>query len=215
MSEPATLDHLIVAANTLEQGAAFIAEKLGSALQPGGKHAAMGTHNLLLGLGARVYLEVIAIDPYANNPNQPRWFGLDDARMRQRLAQAPRLVTWAARTGDIQAAAASCPFSIGGIHPMTRGAYSWRITIPDDGALVCDGLMPALIQWDGDIHPADRLEDGNCSLAKLEATHPAPATLEIALTRLGLSSTLAVTRARRAELTATLRGPRGTFTLTS
>jgi hypothetical protein len=60
------LDHLVVAARTLEEGAAWVTGRLGVSMAPGGKHALMGTHNRLLSLGARAYLEVIAIDPDAN-----------------------------------------------------------------------------------------------------------------------------------------------------
>ncbi|HCV79405.1 VOC family protein, partial [Pseudomonas oryzihabitans] len=51
------LDHLVIVAPTLAAGARYVEERLGVALQPGGQHARMGTHNLLLGLGDG-YLEV-------------------------------------------------------------------------------------------------------------------------------------------------------------
>ena len=46
------LDHLVVAAAGLDAGAAWLEAHLGVPLAPGGKHAAMGTHNRLLKLGA-------------------------------------------------------------------------------------------------------------------------------------------------------------------
>ena len=211
----ATLDHLIVGAATLAQGAAYIQENLGVPTQTGGRHIAMGTHNCVLRLGARVYLEVIAIDPEGSAPARPRWFGLDDAATRERLSERPRLLTWAARTTDIDAAVNASPITMGTVHPMARGAYTWRITIPDDGTVVCEGLMPTLIQWDGDAHPADNLAERGCALTRLQGRHPAPATLQEALERLGLTASLAVTRGPRSELSATLRGPRGLWTLTS
>ncbi len=51
-------DHLVVAAASLEQGVDWIEDKLGTRPQPGGRHVAMGTHNALLRLGARLYLEL-------------------------------------------------------------------------------------------------------------------------------------------------------------
>jgi hypothetical protein len=215
MSAACELDHLIVGAHTLEQGAAFIEDWLGVKPQPGGRHLAMGTHNMVLKLGARAYLEVIATDPAGETPARPRWFGLGDERTRQRLREKPRLLTWAARTQDIDSAVKKCPVALGTVHSMTRGAYQWRITIPDDGALICDGLVPALIQWDCATHPADKLEDRGCALVNLEGTHPAPANAAAALAALGLVRTFKLTQADNTHLAATIRGPRGVFTITS
>ncbi len=55
----------------LRDGAQNIAT-LGIAPGPGGVHPFMGTHNRLLRLGPRLYLELIAIDPDAPAPAQPR-----------------------------------------------------------------------------------------------------------------------------------------------
>jgi hypothetical protein len=49
----AVLDHLVVAAATLEQGEDHLEAMLGVRPQRGGKHVAMGTHNSLLRLDAR------------------------------------------------------------------------------------------------------------------------------------------------------------------
>ena len=90
----AEVDHLVVAAHSLEQGADWCQRVLGVASRPGGKHGAMGTHNRLLALSSaaypRSYLEIIAIDPDAPAPSRPRWFGLDDAALQQRPPIARR-----------------------------------------------------------------------------------------------------------------------------
>jgi len=215
MTAACEFDHLIVGAHTLEQGAAFIETALGVQLQPGGQHVAMGTHNMVLKLGPRAYLEVIAVNRAGAAPARPRWFALDDPKMRRKLRASPRLLTWAARTQDIDAAIKHRPLALGTVHPMSRGEYAWRITVSGDGALDCDGLMPALIQWDCSAHPADHLEDRGCELVKLEGRHPAPDSIAPALDALGLAGMLTLAKTRRAQLTATLRGPRGLCTITS
>ena len=45
------LDHLVVAARTLEEGAAWVEAALGVKTLPGGKHPLMGTHNRVLSIG--------------------------------------------------------------------------------------------------------------------------------------------------------------------
>lgn len=81
------IDHLVVGAATLEEGVAHVCALLGvreDAFSPVGRHARYGTHNRCLGLEGGVYLEVIAVDPQAPPPPQPRWFGLDDPAVQVR-----------------------------------------------------------------------------------------------------------------------------------
>ena len=170
------IDHLIVACAELGQGAAWLEAQLGVAPQPGGKHALMGTHNRLLRLGARLYLELIAIDPDAAAPQRPRWFDLDAAHVRARARETPFLLTWAARTRRIVEAVTQVP-GLGQVLALTRDRFAWRITVPDDGALQFGGVLPTLLQWDGDAHPADALEDRGCTLARLQLTHPAASSV--------------------------------------
>ncbi|MFN6996241.1 MAG: VOC family protein, partial [Aquincola tertiaricarbonis] len=60
------LDHLVVGARSLEEGAAWCEATFGIVPGPGGQHPLMGTHNRLLRLQggdafAQAYLEIIAI----------------------------------------------------------------------------------------------------------------------------------------------------------
>lgn len=205
MVEP---DHLVLAAADLDAGAAWLEQHLGVALTAGGKHVRMGTHNRLLGLGENFYLELIAIDPAAVPPERPRWFGLDTLQVPDR----PRLIHWVARSDDIVRDVSASSEALGEILPMERGDYRWRISVPADGHLPGDGLVPTLIQWDVPQHPAARLPDAGCRLMKLEGFHPEPARIQAALASLGLGSRLDVHSCPAddpAQLVAYIRTPRG------
>ncbi len=205
------IDHLVVAACSLAEGTAWLRGRIGVDAQPGGAHVAMGTHNALVGLGPRLYIEVMAIDPAGSAPARPRWFDLDDPGMRARLAEGPALVHWVVRTLDIDTDATRT--DVGPILSLTRGDFAWRITVPDDGHLPQRGLVPTLIQWSDARHPADRLAPSGLSLMALAGEHPDPAPVRSALAALGLSDALKVTYGRSPRLAAMLRTPRGVVTL--
>ncbi len=205
----ATPDHLVLAARDLDAAAAWLEAHLGVTLDAGGEHVRMGTHNRLLGLGADLYLELIAIDPRAPPIDRPRWFGLDTLDLPE---QRPRLIHWVARSDDLARDLADCRHDAGAILAMERGDYRWRITVPSDGHLPGDGLLPTLIQWDVPFHPAQRLPDSGCRLMKLEAFHSAAADLKVDLAAIGLASRLDLHAAEAgdpAQLVAYLKTPRG------
>jgi hypothetical protein len=161
------LDHLVVAARDLDEGAAWIEAKLGVAMAAGGKHALMGTHNRLLSLGPGEFLEVIAIDPQAPTPSRARWFELDSSRMRERLARAPALIHWVERTDDLDAALRDYSEPVE-ILSLSRGPYRWRMGVPRDGRLPAGGALPTLIQWQGGLHPASDLPPSGCKLERFD-----------------------------------------------
>ena len=211
----ATIDHLVLAATSLADGIDYVASLTGAVAHPGGKHVAMGTHNALVKLGDKLFLEIIAIDPTASKPARPRWFGLDGVALQAELMESPRLIHWVARTHDLVAAVAASAVDLGRIHPMSRGDYRWRITIPDDGALPGRGLIPTLIQWDVPQHPANALPDQGLSLVELAGTHRDPGSIRNPLHVLGLEDSLRVAFDRETRLAAMLRTPRGLVTLAS
>ncbi|MCF8179601.1 MAG: VOC family protein, partial [Sulfuritalea sp.] len=183
----ATPDHLVLATRDLDRGAGWLENLLGVSLAPGGRHERMGTHNRLLSLGDDLYLELIAIDPQAPSPSRPRWFALD--RLTPEL-EWPRLIHWVARSENIQAEVELGGEALGEILPMERGDFRWRITVPTDGHLPADGLVPTLIQWDVSFHPTQRLPDAEGGLVKLEALHEQPERIRSALATLRLSAHL-------------------------
>lgn len=191
---------------------------LGVTLGEIGLHTRMGTHNRLLSLGASAYLELIAVLPDAPAPDLPRWFGLDTADVRERIAQRPRLLGWVARTEQIQTLSEQTGGLLGGVHAMARGDFHWRITIPEDGYPPEGGLLPSLIQWDVPFHPCQRLPDQNCRLTWMEAAHPQPRKVNALLDQLGLGQQLTLTSSppySGMTLCAHLHTPNGARTLAS
>lgn len=183
----AELDHLVVAARSLPEGRAWLEQRLGVPMSPGGQHLPMGTHNALLSLGPSCYLEVISIDPSLPTPTRPRWFALDDPAMQARLAVAPALVHWVVRTEDLAGDAALLKGS-GPALPMRRGDFAWHITVPDDGSLPADGVSPTLIQWATADHPCQRLPDPGVRLDQLQLSHPDAERISGGLTHIGLGA---------------------------
>ena len=158
-----TLDHLAVAATDLATGKDWVEAALGVPMQAGGQHQRYGTHNVLLGLGDDLYLEVIAKDPAAAPYDGPTWFGLDH------FTGPPRLANWICQTDDLP----NAPDVAGPAQSLSRGDLAWQITVPPDGGLPYDGGHPTLIVWDpGTLHPARRLKDVGCRLIRLTITHP-------------------------------------------
>ena len=151
-----------------------VAACLGRPPGPGGRHAAMGTHNRLIGLADGSYLEAIAIDSAAPAPSRPRWFDLD------RFEGEPRLTNWIARVDDLDAAVAAFP-EAGRIMELARGDLRWRMAVREDGRLPYDGAFPALIEWRTD---PPTLAPTDLSLIRLELQHPEADGLRAALARL-------------------------------
>ena len=213
------LDHLVLAARSLDEGVAWCERTLGIAPAAGGRHALMGTHNRVFAIASddfpRAYFEIIAIDPDAPAPRRARWFDLDDAALQREVADGPRLVHWVARCGDVEAALATlarCGVDAGRTVAASRatpaGELRWRITVPDDGARRLHGALPLLIDW-GAMHPTDAQAPSGVTLQSLAldaGSDPAP------LRALGLDRYFA---GAGAPITATLATPHGRVTLTS
>jgi hypothetical protein len=205
----AEIDHIVIGARTLEEGAAYIETHLGVRPQAGGKHDGVGTHNMLLGLGTHCYLEVIAPDPDQPEPAHARPFDLDDPGLRQMLEAGPRLIAWVARTPVLDAVVTRLGVHHAGeIRAMKRGKLSWRMALPPQNQDMRN-LIPALIQWDDGKGAAPRLHDSHVRLVALEAEHPEVDALRNALSQRGLEDALKVRRSPHARLVARLTRPDG------
>lgn len=207
------LDHLVLAARSLEEGARWVEERAGVAPEPGGQHLGFGTHNALLRLGPEVYLEVLAPDPAQPAPEHRRLFGLDEAPTRAALAERPRLLHWVVRARGVApavealAARAGVPVEAVGVPtPMRRGGLRWTLALPPDGSRPAGGL-PSVIDWGDAPHPCTRLPDRGVRLERLELTG-APAVIA-ALVALRGDPRVALLAGLPPRCTALLASPRG------
>lgn len=214
----AALDHLVVAAATLDEGVAWCEATLGITPGPGGQHPLMSTHNRLFSIASHdfplAYFEIIAIDPAAAEPARTRWFDLDDEALQARLRQAgPQLVHWVARVDDASQAVAALQaqgIARGEVLAASRrtpqGLLQWQITVRPDGQRLYDGLLPTLIQW-GEVHPAQAMPASGITLQALHLEHPGSDTLVTVQGMLGLPGTWVPGNTPR--LRACLQTPRG------
>lgn len=227
------IDHLVVAAHTLDQGVQWCEATLGITPGPGGAHARYGTHNRLFKVATpafpMAYLEIIAVDPGAAPTDAAkRWFDLDDPVLQAAIADEPRLVHFVVGTTDIQAALAALQaqgLDRGSASAASRpstggGTLHWQISVREDGQRLFDGALPSLIQWGrpGDReplreHPRNSLPRSKVSLEQIAVVHPEADRLQAAYAALGLTG-IAIT-AGPADLSATLRTPKGVVTLHS
>src|SRR5262245_53913139 len=88
------MDHLVFAVPDLVQGIERMERLTGVRAQLGGQHPGRGTHNALLSLGGRQYLEIIAIDARQGEPQGLLFPELEGLR-------APRLIAWAVAVASL------------------------------------------------------------------------------------------------------------------
>lgn len=200
------IDHIVLGAQSLDQGRAFVEQHLGVTPQKGGVHEGFGTHNILVGLGP-CYLEVIAPDPGQPTPAHPRPFGLDNPALHTALEAEPKLIAWVARTPVLEAVVSRLGPRGGAVQEMRRGDLHWRMAFPPAGQAM-GGLVPALIQWTGG-GASSRLKDSHCRLLALELDHPEQEALRQALAARGLEDQVQLRHSPRTRLLARLRRPDG------
>jgi hypothetical protein len=207
------LDHLVYAVPDLTRAMDDFERRLGVRPAPGGRHEGLGTHNAILPLAGRSYVELIAPDPEGGTPSRARPFGLDSL-------DAPRLVTWAARSEQIEETVANSRtrgFDPGVVLDLSRASPSgellrWKLSLRSEPG--GDGLIPFVIDWGRTPHPGEShtgLTD--CGLDHFSGVHPEPALVTAALEALGAA--LTIQPGDGPTLKGTISGPAGEMDLTS
>ena len=203
---PSQVDHLVFVCADLESGMDQIEHLLGVRPVMGGRHAAWGTHNALVGLGNRQYLEIIAPDPEATVAGSacPESFSLSRGEAH--------LKTWAAALSGLDDACrrtAAIGVPLGAVSQGRRVCpdgteLHWELS--DPACLVCEGVVPFLIDWGASPHPGDQVP-ASCRLVELQIGHPDVAHIEEVLQVLGFDGM--VHQTDRPMLCALIDSPRG------
>ena len=197
------MDHLIYAHPDLDTAVDEIERRFGVRASGGGQHRGQGTHNKLISLGPRTYLELIAPDPAQPEPARPRPYGTEGNT-------AGGLVGWAVACDDIEAAVAEARrhgFDPGDVIDGRRvdptgSTLRWRLT---NNALTA-GPIPFLLDWGDTPHPARSAPQG-LVLESFHIEHPDPSSIGPMLAALGAD--VDVRPAPGIALVARINGPGG------
>jgi hypothetical protein len=209
------IDHLVFASDDLPSASAAVADLLGVAPTPGGRHVGHGTYNELLGLGGATYLEVIGPDPEQPAPDGPRPFGIDN------LAR-PALVAWCVRPtrplAEIIDEARTAGIELGDVTAMSRRRpdgvlLEWTLTFPQLAGRFGMAL-PFMIDWAQSSHPTDTLA-APVQLLGLDVMHPDIQPLRTAFDIIGLTTGVELREGSQPALRATIATSTGEVTLSS
>lgn len=228
------IDHLVIVAQTLEQGVQWCEQTFGITPGPGGEHTLYGTHNRLFKVASptfpMAYVEIIAINPNAVRPKRAsptRWFDMDTPTLQKAVAKEPRLVHFVVNTPDIRAARMAIRMqgidrgpAVHASRRTNRGTLNWQISVRADGQRLFDGCMPTLIQWGKPeatdplkLHPRNTLTRSGVTLQSIEVTHPSAAKLQGAYDAIALPHV--TVKEGPANLKATFQTPKGLVVLES
>ena len=228
------IDHLVVAARSLDEGVAWCEATLGITPQAGGEHEQFGTHNRLFKIATprypMAYFEIIAINPAASSQKRnanKRWFDLDHPALQASIAQEPALIHFVVNTSDIQLASNTWKAQGLDTGPVVqaqrqtdKGMLQWQITVREDGQRQLGGTLPTLIQWgkadDTEptrLHPRNSLPRSGVSLQNIMVTHPAADALKTAYEALDLKD-IAISEGE-SNIAAHLQTPKGLVVLQS
>lgn len=209
------LDHLTIVAPTLAEGVAHVRQCLNLDVPFGQRHPFMGTYNHLLQLGGTTYLEIIAIDPDAEPPAQPRWFGLDDGKqVRSDWDRGRRLRGWVARTDGTDAGIAEWSDVFGRKVPFPPANPTFDFFIRQDGALPLDGAAPSVIDRRGKTRSMTTVADLGATLRSYTLEHPNPAAVEALYQAIGVDRPPYIVSGSELRYRAQIETPNGVKELT-
>lgn len=128
----------------------------------------MGTHNRVIRISERVYLEVIAIDPKSSNSSNKKWFNLDNSKLQSKLKKSPQIIGYVIENNDMNISKYYEPF-----FESSREIYEWQFAMPAlnnkilDREIIEAGMIPSLISWKSD-KPVHQMKKNQFELISLE-----------------------------------------------
>jgi hypothetical protein len=199
------MDHLVFGVPDLAQGIELVERRTGVRARFGGQHPGRGTHNALLSLGGRQYLEIIAMDPDQHDAPGllfPALEGLSE----------PAFIAWAIAVESVadvadraRAASIKAIGPLDGSRAQSDGSLlTWktlRIDSPIEG-------VPFFIEWRKDAaHPSQASPSG-CKVLSIAIEHTDPERLSRVLKSLSADEAI-ITAGSRVRMKARLQTPKG------
>jgi hypothetical protein len=208
----AFLDHIIWACDDLERGTRRFEALTGVSPRYGGVHASGSTHNALVGLGPRCYLEILA-PTGPQTPTEDAWCrlarGAREPRILTYCMRGPRPLSQLAQIAEAAGAHDARVANNGRVTPEgVKLSWQWVAPVFDEFGLA----FPFFIDWLDSPHPAAAaLGRGDVRLADFAAGHPQAADLLRTLTELG--TPVDTYTATAIEFRVRLHTPRGIVAL--
>lgn len=203
------IDHLVYGVPDLAHGIDMLERSTGVRALFGGQHPGRGTHNALMSLGERRYLEIIALDPaqpHASDLLFPQLRGLT----------RPSFVAWAIGVASIEEAAAQARalgLSVLGPLEGQRARADGSLLRWKTLRLVAPSLalVPFFIAWDkATAHPSLSSPAG-CTLLSCDLHAPDPGHVRGVLG--GLMGEVGLFAGPKSQLVARLATPKGEIEL--
>lgn len=201
------VDHLVYCVPNLEKGIDELSEKLGVRAVIGGKHIYQGTKNALIKIGAKCYLEILAVDEENLTITGERWMGID-------LISEAKLTRWSTNilnlnedrkiVADYNSKLAQ--FKEGSRLTPDGQQLQWVMSTPLAEPEV--EPVPFLLDWSKSaVHPTDALED-SCQLLDLIIGLPAQAS-SVKDCLLKLAAPIKLIESAEPKISAIISSPKG------
>jgi len=148
------IDHIVYAVTDLAIAVEDFSNRTGLKVVQGGQHLDQGTHNALVRIDEKTYLEFIAKDPTIPSPASGTWMGLD-------LIKENKITRWSLGSSRIVAEAKMLSDFNGALGIVEEGrraksdgsTLKWKMTNVLASPTV--DVVPFLLDWGNSAHPTE------------------------------------------------------------